>query len=79
MEEAGTGRGRAGEEQQHVEDLAWGLKDVQLTYHLTNEAVTLSVVLEEGCQEREDQGPCFGAELLPKTAWFGGRLPHGPG
>lgn len=79
VEETKTGQGRAGKERQHVEDFAWGVKYAQLTHHSTNEAMTLFVVLEEGCQERGDRGPCFGAELLPKTAWFGGRLPHGPG
>lgn len=62
-----------------MKDFAWGLKYARLTHHSMNKAVTLFVALEEGCQEQGDWGPCFRAELLPKTAWFGERLPHGPG
>lgn len=62
-----------------MEDFAWGLKYAQLMHHSMNEAMTLFVALEEGCQEQMDRGLFFGAELLPKTAWFGRRLLHRPG
>lgn len=47
-------------------------KYAQLTHRSMNKAVNLFMLLEEGYQEQQDWGSCFGAELLPKQPGLAG-------